>query len=148
MVLCRNDDESLRQPLAAPDWFRLSELSQYFLGTGSHGEPVSDCSAEITTSYRASGWQRRIGSGSPSFRAISWNGIARRASLGDMGGTGSKGMHGQGEVGGKGMGGMGEMGGTGSKGMDGRDSKGGQRAPVVEPAPEDHIIMEPVPEDF
>ncbi len=49
MVLCRNDDESPRQPLAAPDWFRLSELSQYFLGTGSHGEPVSDSFAEMMT---------------------------------------------------------------------------------------------------
>ena len=99
-------------------------------------------------SYRASGWQRRIGSGSPSFRAFSWSGIAPRASLGDMGGTGSKGIDCQGEVGGKGMGGMGDMGGTGSKGMNGRDSKGGQRAPVVEPVPADHIIMEPAPGDF
>ena len=46
------------------------------------------------------------------------------------------------------MGGMGDMGGTASKDMDGRDSKGSQRAPVVEPAPEDHIIMGPAPEDF
>ena len=28
--------------------------------------------AEMATSHRASRWQRRIGSGSPSFRNISW----------------------------------------------------------------------------
>ena len=67
--------------------------------------------------------------------------------MGDMGGTCSKGMDDQGDTGGKTMGSIGDLGGTTSKGMDGQGYNGSQRAPFLEPVPEDHIIREPSPEE-